>query len=167
MAKHDAQSRTFLWELIKDIHFGMFITRAADGHLHSRPMTTQNKSLDDESSLWFFMSRKNDPVKEIAADSRIHLAYAHPGKDIYVSIAGTARVVHNPAKVDELWSKMAEAWFPGGPTDPALALVEVVPAHVHYWDVKENKLVQLFAMAKASVTGAPPSDLGESGEIKV
>jgi len=34
-----------LWDLIKDIKFSMFTTRDAHGHLHSRPMTTQNKKL--------------------------------------------------------------------------------------------------------------------------
>ena len=53
---------------------------------------------------------------------------------------------------------MTEAWFPGGPTDPDLALVQVQIVHANYWDVKESKLVQLYEMAKAVVTGKPPTD---------
>ena len=54
----DAHARERLWEMIKDIRFAMFTNRHGNGHLHSRPMTTQNKAIDEVSSLWFFMSRK-------------------------------------------------------------------------------------------------------------
>jgi hypothetical protein len=33
--------------------------------------------------------------------------------------------------------------------------------------VKESKLVQLYEMAKAAVTGKPPVDLGEHGEVRM
>ena len=56
------QARSRLWSLVKDIRFAMFTTRHANGHLHSRPMTTQNSRIDEDSSLWFFMSRGGDPV---------------------------------------------------------------------------------------------------------
>src|SRR5690349_2215531 len=68
MSQQDTnESREKLWELIKDTKFAMFTTRHSNGHLHSRPMTTQNKKVDEDSSLWFFMSRSGDPVEDIAA----------------------------------------------------------------------------------------------------
>jgi len=45
--------------------------------------------------------------------------------------------------------------------------VQVQIVHANYWDVKESKLVQLYAMAKAAVTGKPPVDLGEHGEVRM
>ncbi len=39
--------------------------------------------------------------------------------------------------------------------------------HANYWDVKESKLVQLYVMAKAAVTGKPPAQLGEHGEVRM
>jgi len=84
-----------------------------------------------------------------------------------VSVSGNAIVVDDLAKKQALWSKLSEAWFPGGPSDPDLALVEVRIVHANYWDVKSSKLVQLFAMAKAAVTGKPPTDIGEHGEVRM
>ena len=160
-------SRAKLWTMIKDIKFAMFTTRhGSNGHLHARPMTTQNKDLADES-LWFFMSRKGDPVDDLKDDGTVAAIYANPSSDTYVSVSGTAAVVENAAKTQELWSKMAEAWFPGGPTDPDLALVQVKIIHANYWDVKESKIVQLLTMAKAAVTGKPPTGLGEHGEVRM
>jgi general stress protein 26 len=155
-----------LWDLIKDIKFAMFTTRHGNGHLHSRPMTTQNRKIDEDSSLWFFMSRKSEPVIDIAADSGVNVAYADPGDDSYVSVSGTATVVEDMERKKALWSKMTEAWFPGGVDDPDLALVRVDIIHAGYWDVKSNKLVQLVKMATAAVTGKPPQ-MGEHKEVRL
>ncbi|HWH84603.1 MAG TPA: pyridoxamine 5'-phosphate oxidase family protein [Burkholderiaceae bacterium] len=161
------EARTTLWNLIKDIHFAMFTTSAADGHLHSRPMTTQNSNLDEDSNLWFFMSRSGDAVADLTTSKVVNVAYADTDADRYVSVAGHAAVVDDAAKKQALWSKLAEAWFPGGPSDPDLALVRVRIAHANYWDVKSSKIVQLYKMAKAAVTGKPPTDLGEQAEIRM
>ena len=162
-----AQARSRLWNLVKDIRFAMFTTRHPNGHLHSRPMTTQNSKIDEDSSLWFFMSRGGDPVEELMTDPTVNLVYADPGEDIYVSISGTAEVVRDAAKTRELWSKMAESWFPGGTSDADLALVQVKIIHANYWDVNENKLVQLLHIAKAIATGERPTTLGEHAEIRL
>jgi general stress protein 26 len=167
MSHELTDSRTKLWDLIKDIRFAMFTTRHSNGHMHSRPMTTQNSSLDEDASLWFFMSRKGEPAADVMLDPTVNVVYADPGDDSYVSVSGTARVVEDLGKKQQLWSKMAEAWFPGGPTDPDLALVEVRITHANYWDVEESKVVQLYKMAKAVVTGKPPTNLGEHAEIRM
>ncbi len=156
-----------LWDLIKDIRFAMFTTRHGNGHLHSRPMTTQNSRSDEADTLWFFMSRSSEPVADLAADPVVNVAYADPDKDAYVSVSGRARVVDAPAKAQQLWSKLNEAWFPNGPNDPDVALVCVEITHADYWNVKESKVTQLYKMARAAVTGTPPDDLGEHEKVRM
>ncbi len=163
----DTVDTSKLWDMIKDIKFGMFTARHANGHLHSRPMTTQNGDNDRGAVLWFFMSRKSDPVADLQAAPEVNVAYADTGRDAYVSVSGTARVVEDDAKKQELFNTIAKAWFPGGAKDPDLALVAVVIAHADYWDVKTNKAVQLFKMAKAAITGTPPTDMGEHGKVRM
>jgi general stress protein 26 len=159
-----SNARELLWELVKDIQFAMFTTRA-DGRLRSRPMTTQNSGVDERSSLRFFMSRGSEAVNDIGADPVVNVAYADPGRDAYVSVAGEATVVEDRAKKEQLWSKLAEAWFPDGADDPDLALVEVRIEDAEYWDVKESKVTQLFKMARAAVVSDPPTGMGEHGEV--
>lgn len=161
------QARTHLWEMIRNIRFAMFTTRHNNGHLHSRPMTTQNSYLDEDSSLWFFMSRKGDPVADIASEPIVNLVYADPGEDTYVSISGTASVVESLVKKEQLWSPAAQAWFPGGASDDDLALVKVQITHANYWDIDESKIVQLFRLAQAVITGNPLKGLGEHAEIRM
>ena len=161
------EARAKLWELVKDIRFAMFTTRHDNGHLHSRPMTTQNSKLDEDRNLWFFMSHKSETVADLLADPGVNVVYADPGADSYVSVSGTARVVDDAAKKQQLWSKMAEAWVPAGPGDPDLALVCVQITHADYWDVTDSKVVQLYKMARAAATGKPPTDLGQHAEIRM
>jgi general stress protein 26 len=163
-----SDQRKLLWKLVKGIKFAMLTTRHGNGHLHARPMTTQNKNgIEADESLWFFMSKKGDPFDDLKADPVVNVVYADPSEDTYVSISGTAAMIEDQAKKDQLWSKLAEAWFPGGSTDPDLALVQVQIVHANYWDVKESKIVQLYTMAKAAVTGKPPTELGEHGVVRM
>lgn len=163
----DIHCREKLWGLIKDIRFAMFTTRHGNGHLHSRPMTTQNRSIDEDASLWFFMSRRGDAVADITAEPAVNIVYADTGADAYVSVSGEARVVDDKTKQQQLWNKMTEAWFPSGVDDPDLALVRVTITHADYWEAKDSKLTQLFKMAKAAVSGQPPTDVGEHGRVNL
>lgn len=155
-----------LWELIKDIKFGMFTHRHANGMMHSQPLTTQNKSLDEGNKLYFFVSRISDVARQITQDDNVNVSYTSPSDDSYVSVSGKALILEDMGKKEALWTPMAKAWFPGGATDPDVALVEVHISHAEYWDVTESKMVQLAKMGKAALTGEPPR-MGEHKELKM
>ena len=156
-----------LADLIKDIRFGMFTTHKPNhGHLHSRPMTTQNRHIED-GSLWFFMSRSGDPVAEFEGDDQVNVSYADPGSDTYVSVSGVAEIVDDRAKKLALWNKGAEAWFKGGVNDPDLALVQVridigslwayrhgEPLHISDVRVEDGLLVMLRTRGKLTTLPA-------------
>ena len=155
-----------LWDMIKDIKFGMFTHRHSDGRLHSVPLTTQNRSLDEASTLYFFVSRKSEVVQDIDQDMHVNVTYTNASDDRYVSVSGEALIVEDQPKKNDLFSTMAKAWFPGGATDPDLALLKVNMSHAEYWDVKESKMVQVAKMVTAAITGTPPS-MGEHKEIRM
>ena len=156
-----------LWTLIKDIKFGMLTHRHSDGQLHSTPLTTQNKADDEGTALYFFISRQSDMAACVAKDANVNVAYAHPGDDRYVSVAGHASIVEDQAKKDYLFTSFAKAWFPGGATDPDMALLQINIGHAEYWDVKESKMVQLAKMATAAITGKPPENMGDHKEMNL
>ncbi len=160
------ESCQHLWKLIKDIKFAMFTTRNADGRLQARPMTTQNSKLDEQDSLWFFMSRSSDPAVDLTASAEVCVIYADPAKDAWVSVSGQAAVVEDAAKKKALWNMMTQAWFPKGVDDPDLALVQVRIGSASYWNVKDNQVVQLLKMAAAVITGKPPQ-MGEHADVKM
>lgn len=165
MSQETKPSHDVLWDLIKDTKFAMLAHRHTDGRLHSHPLTTLNKALDEGRILYFFVSRKTELGQRLQADGQVNLAYANPGKDTWVSVTGQARVSEDMAKKKDLFNVMTKAWFPGGPEDPDLELVEVVIEEAEYWNVKENKLLQMFKMATAAATGNPPKKMGEHAEL--
>ena len=156
-----------LWDLIKDIRFGMFTHRHSSGMMHSQPLTTQNKNMDEGNRLYFFIARNGEVARHIAQDGNVNISYADKGDDTYVSVSGKAQIIEDMAKKEALWSPMDKAWFPGGVTDPNLALVEVLITHAEYWDVKESKMVQVAKMLTAAVTGNPPEKMGEHKELRM
>mgnify|MGYP000364875000 FL=1 len=156
-----------LWTLIKDIKFGMLTHRHTNGVMHSVPLTTQNKADDEGNELFFFISRKGELAKSMAQDASVNVSYADPGDDNYVSVSGSGSIFENQAKKDELFSLMAKAWFPGGATDPDLALLRIDIGHVEYWDSKDSKMVQLLKMATSAITGNPPKNMSEHKEFSL
>ena len=70
-------------------------------------------------------------------------------------------------KKPEIWSAAAPAWFPGGVDDPDLALVAILVAEAEYWDVKANKAVQIFKLAKAALNGEEPANLAEHRRVRM
>lgn len=164
MADHTPAHET-LWTLIKDIRFGMLTHRTANGMLHAHPLTTQNRRMDAQTELYFFIPKSGELYERLLTDGEVNVSYADPGDDSYVSLSGQARFVDDLAQKEALWSTAAQAWFPGGHTDPNLALLAVRIRHAEYWDVHESKMVQLLKMAKAAVTGEPPRQLGDHKEL--
>jgi len=154
-----------LWDLIKETRFCMLSHRHADGSLHSHPLTTQNKELGEDGCLYFFVSKSSEVGQRVQQDGNVNLAYANPDKDTWVSVTGTARVLDDLAKKKELFNPMAKAWFPGGVEDPDMELVEVKIDEAEYWNVKENKLLQLLKMGKAALTDTRPKKMGEHEEV--
>jgi general stress protein 26 len=137
----------------------MLTTRTDEG-LHSRPLAIQEGEFD--GALWFLIQSSSGTAHEIAADPSVNVAIE--SKDGFLSIAGSASVQNDAAKVDALWSRQAEAWFPEGRDDPTVTLLRVDADSAEYWAIDEPKPVAMFKYAKAAVTGEKP-DLGETRKV--
>lgn len=155
-----------LWNMIKDIRFGMLTHRHPDGSLHAHPLTTQNRSLGEDGLLHFFVSRQTELGQRLRLDGNVNIAYVDPSKDIYLSLAGHASIKDDVALKQRLFSALDKAWFPGGVDDPNLELVEVQIRHAEYWNVKESKLTQLLKVATAAATHQQVH-IGEHRELHV
>jgi general stress protein 26 len=150
--------------LIEDIDFAMLTTVDTDGVLRSRPMSTQEAEFD--GTLWFFTSDKTHKVEEIERDNRVNASYAKPEDNVYVSVSGTASIVKDKAKMEELWNPILKAWFPKGLDDPNICLLKVDVEQAEYWDSPSSTLVQVVGFVKAMVTGQR-ADGGENEKINL
>jgi general stress protein 26 len=140
-----------LGELLEGIDIAMLTTVGAQGHLVSRPLSTQQAEYRG-TTLWFLTEADSPKVAEIRRQPKVNLAYASKEKNTYVSISGKARTFHDQAKIDELWSDAMKAFFPKGRTDPNLVLLEVEARTVEYWDGPGSFLGKLVTFIVARVT---------------
>jgi general stress protein 26 len=140
-----------LRDKIEKIDFAMLTTLEDDGDFHSRPMSTQK--MDKDGVLWFFTYDDSTKVSEIQQDKRVSLTYTDKSSETYIAAAGKAELVKDRAKIDELWDDILKAWFPEGKDDPRIALLKVTLHQAEYWDRPGGKMVKLFQIAKAIVTG--------------
>ena len=141
-----------LGELLKGIDIAMLTTLGDAGYPVSRPLSTQDTSYDGEV-IWFFTEGDSPKVGEIRRHPKVNLGYASKDKNVYVSIAGDARVLRDQAKIDELWSDALKAFFPKGKDDPNLVLLEVRVRTVEYWEGPSSLIGKLLTFVVARATG--------------
>lgn len=150
-------------EIIKDIKTCMLTTTTEDGRLVSRPMLVQQVRFDGD--LWFASDRDSHKVSEIQHGAHVNASFAT--RDAWLSLTGTAEVVHDAAKAEELWNPSLEAWFPDGPRAPGLALITVHAESAEYWDTPGGGAVAgLIALATSKVTGRRPH-VGEDETVEL
>ena len=68
------------------------------------------------------------------------LSYARPEDNIYVSISGSAELISDPKKAQELWDPNYEQWFPQGAGDLSLILIRVTVEGAEYWHAPSSTL---------------------------
>lgn len=141
-----------------------FVTAISKIPLSTRPMSTQK--VDDDGSVWFMSDRDSAKNHEISSDRRVQLFYSHQSSSEYMSIFGTAEILFDKNKIEEMWTPIARAWFTEGKDDPAISLIKVTPEEGYYWDTKNNKMVSLIKIATAIVTGKTMDD-GIEGKLTV
>ncbi|MGX9686712.1 pyridoxamine 5'-phosphate oxidase family protein [Deinococcus wulumuqiensis] len=152
--------------LIKDIKFAMLVTTTDEGHLHARPMTTQQTEFDGD--LWFIGAKDSEAVHDMRARPQVNVSYADTGSNNYVSVHGTAELVEDRAKLDELWSDMYDMYFEGGKEDPNVQLIKIDARGAEYWE-SGGKVRTLFALAKNLIPGqkAEAGELGKNETVEL
>lgn len=148
--------------LVKAAKTALVTTTTSDGALVSRPMAVQEVEFDGD--LWFFTQDPSPKVDEIRANAEVNAAF-ESGKG-YLSVAGTAEIVHDAEQVDRLWSKSVEAWFPEGKSDPSVALIRIAAHTAEYWALGDPKPVMMLKVARAAVAGGTP-DVGENRTVEL
>jgi len=151
-------------ELIKDIDFCMLTTVDENGDLHSRPMSS-NGDVNDDGDIWFFTNASSHKVTEIQKLPKVNVSFADPDDQRYISVSGTAQVVRDRAKIDELWKPEFKIWFPEGKGDPEIALLRVNLEKAEYWDSPSSTIGYALSFVSSLVTGKQP-EFGENKKVE-
>jgi general stress protein 26 len=151
-------------ELIKGIKFAMLTTIEENGALHSRPMATQSVEFDGD--LWFFTRSESPKAWELQSHRQVSVTFADPEKSKFLAASGVASLVHDRAKMKELWTPVLKVFFADGVDDPELALLKVSVEKAEYWDSAPTSIGRAFNLAKAYLT-KDPGALGEHAKVAV
>lgn len=133
--------------------------------MHLCPMHVQQ--VDSKGCLWFFSGADSVHNRQLAADSRTHLIFCNPAKIEYFTVFGETTISTDPVKIKELWTKIAEAWFPDGQDDANLTLICVRPVMTHYWDTENGKLITFAKILSSALTGTNRDSGGLEGKLVV
>jgi general stress protein 26 len=150
-----------VWEFMKKI--GICMLTSWDGQeLQARPMAAYVRP--EEHAVFFLTDARHQKDDDIQRYSKVCLAFADTGAQNYVSVAGEAEVLADPAKIRELWGTPAKAWWKS-PDDPNIRLLKVRPVDAQYWDAPSSTAAYV-KMAAAALTGSKPS-MGENRKVSM
>ena len=159
MTNDNARDQDRVWDLMKTIGFAMLVTRDGD-KLRARPMSAFVERV--ENTVYFLTDARRHKDEEIARDPHVNLSFADTGGQKYVSVTGIATISNDRAKIRELFSIPAKAWWHSA-EDPNIRVLKITPDDAEFWD-SPGTVVSYVKMAAAAVTGSRP-DLGDNRKV--
>ena len=119
--------KTQFW---KSLSASPFVFLGLDAEENSAvPMTAQLDE-DANSSIWFFTRRDACLAKLGQATA----TFQSKGHDMFCRFSGRLVEETDPARLDQFWSNIIEAWFPAGKDDPDLLLMRMDLGNAEIWN---------------------------------
>ena len=154
-----------LHQLLEGFDTAMLVTRAADGHLHARPMAVAE--LHGDADAYFVTSIDSPKVAEVYADADVLLTFQSARQ--YAAVYGRVNVMRDRQLVDRLWKEAWKVWFPRGKSDPSIAVLRFDADVGEFWNAAGLTGVRYaFEAAKAYVRSETPhTDAGQHGRARL
>ncbi|QJU58868.1 pyridoxamine 5'-phosphate oxidase family protein [Sphingomonas sp. AP4-R1] len=149
------QLKKDLWKYMSKSPFLMI--GLTEGGGHSEPLTAQLDE-DQVDRLYFFVGRSN----RLAAGGRAMAQFVSKGHDFFACLSGSVVIDEDKAMIDRLWSKPAEAWFPGGKDDPDLALLRFDIDDAELWEADLSLAGKLKLLTGSAIS---PSEAGSHARV--
>lgn len=152
MSHHnETEAAAHVAELVERASICMLTTMTPEGRHVSRPMALQEAEFDGD--LWFFAYDDSAKVAQIQANPEVNVGFSNPKQSEWTSVSGTASVVHDRTKAEELWSAPLKVWFEDGLDTPGMALIKVTATSAEYWESPSSKVARLLGAARAMASG--------------
>jgi general stress protein 26 len=152
-----------VWEIVEKVGVCMLTTQSSS-QLRARPVEARvSRATGMILVVTDICSMK---AKEIEAAPDVGLAFIDTSQNAYLSVTGRASLVRDIEKIEEVWRKTDDMWWPGGPSDSNVCLLRVEPVLAELWDGPASAAVRAFEIVRATVTGTEPN-LGENRKVTV
>lgn len=132
------------------------------GRIVATPMGVQE--FEEPGTTYWITEKDSDKVAHLSQDPRVNLFFSN--REGYVSISGTARLIEDRARLEELWGSFTDAFMEGGPDDPNSGLLEVSADTAQWWD-SPGAVASAVQIVKAKVTGDEATDIGDTGVTRI
>lgn len=149
------------WELMTKIGFAMLVTHDG-GKLRARPMAAYVDR--DAHAVYFLSDARRHKDDEIQQNPSVNLSFADAGEQKYVSVSGTASVSNDRAKIKQLFTTTAKAWWDNA-DDPNIRVLTFTPEEAEFWD-SPGTVISYVKMATAAMTGTRP-DIGTNRKVAI
>lgn len=150
-----------VWKLMNKI--GICMLASHDGRLiRGRPMAAHVDR--EENCIYFLTDADSHKDEEIERDPTVAVFFADTSGQNYVALSGDAVVSDDRAKIKELWSTPAKAWW-DDPEDPSIRVLKVTPRDAQYWD-GPGTIAAYAKMAVAAMTSGTP-DMGDQAKVRM
>lgn len=137
----------------------MLLTFTDDGTPHARPMAVAGR----EASAVYFVTGRETPKVDEAMGAGTAVITAQDSRR-WVTATGTTSLVTDTARIEGVWSKTMEAWFPEGPQTPGLVLLQVDLHDGEWWDVSGGQLARFAWGVARSLASGERIDEDQEGE---
>ncbi len=154
--------KTHLFDVVNDFDVAMLVTHTADT-IHARPMAIA--SLDSGMGAYLVTDINSIKVEEISANPHAVLTFQSSRK--FASVRGELTVLRDQALVERMWKETWKVQFPGGKSDPNIALLKFTAHDGEYWDnAGMQGLKYVYDAAKAYLSGeTPKTDEGQHAKV--
>ena len=119
--------KTKMWKAMADSPF-VFLERK-DARDEAVVMTAQLDK-DADSAIWFFTTKDHS----LAQMGPAVATFAGKDNQIFARIDGTLSRETSQERLDKQWSKITEAFFPGGKDDPNLLMLRMDLTSAEIWN---------------------------------
>ena len=162
LKKTDADAKAQLFDQLGDLHAGML---GVDGSgQHMQPMTPYFDRI--EGKIWFITSRDTDLVSAVGQGGSAMFTFVGKKNDYYACMRGDITVRHDEAKLDEIWSVVAAAFFDDGRRDPEVTLLCLDLRDAAIWATDGNPFHFGLEIAKANMDRDRKPDLGKHVKVR-
>ncbi|MBP1848865.1 pyridoxamine 5'-phosphate oxidase family protein [Rhizobium halophytocola] len=145
-----------LWEEIGDIHAGMLGLEGSTTHMQPMAPFVDAKT----NTIWFYTKTDSDLVKHIRPGQRAQFCVIGKDHDYHASLSGVISVRKEPAKIEEYWNSVVEAWYEGGKSDPTLTMLALHLDDGEIWASTSNPIKFGWEIAKANMNDNETPDVG-------
>lgn len=130
-------------ETIAKVRFCFAITVTDDGEANAR--VVEPGGLRDDWTVRFMTLRSSRKVKEAERSGRLTLAYQYDPEAAYVTLVGRPRIIDDVEVKRAVWRDDAYRWYPKGPGDPNVVLVELATERIELWNLKREVMPGISA----------------------